>query len=505
MAIDLDTQLDTEAKICIIGVGGAGGNAVNNMITRGVKGVSFITANTDKQALDKTLAEHKILLGANTTRGLGAGARPEVGKQAAEESAEEIKEALTGYDLIFVTCGMGGGTGTGGSPVVAGIAKKTGALVVAIVSKCFTREGANKTALAEEGISKLSENVDAYIVVPNDKISQVCPRMRPSEAYHKANDILHNSTSGIVDIITNNGYINVDFADVRTALTGVGEVLIGTGVGRGENAAAEAVTQALNSPFFDNLSIRGSKFALMNIKHGLDYTTDDIDLAYTTLRAAAVESIDVKEGLAEVESDDFTVTILAAATKVDPIEEKKKQQAAATANKSNGNNSTSNNAPTVIISPKAPKTKYNTNLNNSINLFSIYENEQNIKSASELIGSSSRITNAAATVKQPNKPSIEILPEHGYGNRFGRPHGEDELKMYDQPANLRRKAKYTLIDNTSIVENAMSNSDSTLPQAEEKPKLQDIVDGITAASGGSTAMSNPFFRRLADTGIKKTD
>ena len=477
MAIDLDTQLNTGAKICIFGIGGAGGNAVNNMIARGVKGVTFVTANTDKQALDKTLAENKILLGIDTTKGLGAGANPEVGKAAAEESQEEIKDMLSGYDLIFITCGMGGGTGTGGAPIVANIAQKTGALVVGIVSKCFSREGVNKTAIADEGIAKLKENVDAYIVVPNDKILEVCGAMRPSEAYHKANDILYNATSGIVDIITNDGFINVDFADVKTTLTNAGEVIIGIGQSKGENAAQDAVKQALSSPFLDNLSIAGSKFVLMNIKYGAKYTTDDIDKAYQALREEAGDSIDIKNGEGEIEGeDDFIVTILASAKKVDENEKKKEVKA---------NDVKVNN---LKPSTTTKKQNYKNDFCSNFNLF----DTQPDTNYSTLLNQETKIKKENIEINSPTH--IEIIKEQGYGNRVGRPHGEEELKIYDLPAYLRngKESKYNDFDShlTSI-----ENSDS-IPQEEERSKLQKIINTTSA-----TLVTNPFIKKLSDSGV----
>lgn len=477
MAIELDTQLNTGAKICIFGIGGAGGNAVNNMIARGVKGVTFVTANTDQQALNKTLAENKILLGIDTTKGLGAGANPEVGKSAAEESQEEIKDILTGYDLIFVTCGMGGGTGTGGAPVVANIAQETGALVVGIVAKCFTREGANKTAIAEAGIAKLKENVDAYIVVPNDKILEECGAMRPSEAYHRANDILYNATSGIVDIITNDGFINVDFADVRTTLTDAGEVIIGIGHGKGENAAKDAVVQALSSPFFDNLSIAGSKFALMNIKYGAKYTTDDIDKAYQALREEAGDSIDIKNGEGEIEGeDDFIVTILASAKKVDENEKKKVTRNTDIKVNSQKNNTTNK------------KQNYKSDFCSNFNLF----DTQPDTNYSTLLNQETKIKKENIEINSP--ANIEIIKEQGYGNRVGRPHGEEELKIYDLPAYLRngKESKYNDVDSdlTSI-----ENSDS-IPQEEERAKLQRIINTTSTA-----LVNNPFIKKLSDSGV----
>jgi cell division protein FtsZ len=215
VTIDLDTNNQTSNRICVIGIGGAGGNAVNNMIKRGINGVDFITANTDKKALDKTSANEKILLGEELTKGGGAGAKPEVGKQSAEESAEQIKSAVEGYELAFVTCGMGGGTGTGGSPVIARLIKEANpqTVVVGIVCKCFNREGTNKKILAEEGIANLKANVDAIIVVPNDKILEVCSGCSPFEAYSKANDILYNAVRGIVDIIEIDSFMNVEISE----------------------------------------------------------------------------------------------------------------------------------------------------------------------------------------------------------------------------------------------------------------------------------------------------
>ncbi len=482
MSIDLATQSHLAAKICIIGVGGAGGNAIDNMINRNVHGVTFVTANTDKQALDKTSAENKILLGVNYTKGLGAGAKPEVGKKAAEESYDEIKQMLNGYDLIFVTCGMGGGTGTGGSPVIAKIAKETGALVVGIVSKCFTREGNNKKALAEEGIARLKEHVDAYIVVPNDKILEGCNNLRPIDAYHKANDILDNAISGIVDIIINDGFINVDFADVRTVLSGVGEVIIGIGSARGDNAPTEAVMQALNSPFFDGLSIKNSQFALINIKAGENYTIEQIQMAYDTLKKAAGHEIDIKNGEDYlVDSDEFAITIIAPASKY----EKKKLNTEANLDAAKNKN--------FRLDYKAAKNKQAHNESNEkLNLFN---NSSNESDSVDIFNPNSKITNVAAT-RNDNISSIEMIGGQVHGSRFGRPHGEDELKAYDQPAYIRKgkESKYNYSIDNNVPEVVPAD---TLPEDEEKQKLQKLVN-----TASEMAASNPFIKYLADSGVK---
>ncbi len=275
--IEIDTIQDG-AKIRVVGIGGGGGNAVNSMINRGIQGVEFISINTDLQALDKSIAPNKIQIGKNLTRGLGAGADPTVGKKAVEESREEIADMLTGSDMVFVTAGMGGGTGTGGAPMIANIAKSVGALVVGIVTKPFGWEGKRRLSQADEGINELKKNVDTLIVIPNHRLLAIIEKNALFvEAFEKANQVLYNATRGISEVITRSGFINVDFADVRTIMREMGDALMGTGFGKGESRSLEAAQSAISSPLLEGVSINGAQGVLVNITGGPNMTMNDVD------------------------------------------------------------------------------------------------------------------------------------------------------------------------------------------------------------------------------------
>jgi cell division protein FtsZ len=273
MMFEIEEQVGQNARMKVVGVGGGGGNAVNRMIEEYLAGVQFISVNTDAQALAGSRSDVKVQIGKKLTRGLGAGARPEIGRQAIEENRDEVLEHLQGADLVFVTCGMGGGTGTGAAPIIAQIAKDIGALTVGIVTKPFLFEGRKRMKQAEMGITELRRNVDTMIVVPNERLLAVVGKGIPfQDALKKADEVLLNATRGIASLITNTGIINVDFADVRTVMQNGGSALMGTGVGRGENRALEAAQQAISSPLLDNVSIQGASGVLINIIGGHDLT-----------------------------------------------------------------------------------------------------------------------------------------------------------------------------------------------------------------------------------------
>jgi cell division protein FtsZ len=270
-----DKPLTTIIKV--IGVGGAGTNAVNRMIATGMQGVEFIVANTDAQQLGDSLAQERIQLGAKLTRGLGAGANPEIGREAANEDRDKITKALKGADMIFITSGMGGGTGTGAAPVVAEIAKAEGALVVGVVTKPFKVEGKRRQTQAEEGIRNLKEHVDTLITIPNDLLLKIIDRKTPIEdAFKLADDILRQGVQGIADLIMVTGLVNVDFADVRTVMKETGDALMGVGIGTGENKAIEATHMAIKSPLLEETSIEGSKAVLINIAGGNDLSLHEV-------------------------------------------------------------------------------------------------------------------------------------------------------------------------------------------------------------------------------------
>lgn len=275
------------ANIKVIGVGGGGSNAVNRMIDSGLQGVDFLVANTETQALDNSKADIKIQLGEKLTKGLGAGANPQVGEEAAQESREEITKALSGSDMVFVTAGMGGGTGTGAAPIVAECAREMGALTVGVVTKPFTFEGKRRKNQADKGIEMLTSKVDTIIVIPNDKLLQVVDKKTPlNEAFRTADDVLRQGIKGISDLITVPGLINLDFADVKTIMTNQGEALMGIGIGEGENRAVDAAKMAINSPLLET-SIEGAKGILLNITGSDDLSLFEINEAAEIISEAA--------------------------------------------------------------------------------------------------------------------------------------------------------------------------------------------------------------------------
>ena len=276
---DAIPDISPMAKIKVVGVGGGGGNAVNRMIDSDLLNVEFITINTDAQALYYNSAPHKINIGKATTKGLGAGSNPEVGKRAAEESSEELRAALEGADMVFVTAGMGGGTGSGAAPIVAEIAKELGALTVAVVTKPFSFEGATRMKHAEQALQILKERVDTLIVIPNDKILSIIDKKTPLvDAFTIVDDVLRQGIQGISDLITVGGLINVDFADVKTIMQSAGSALMGIGFGSGENRAVEAARAAIDSPLLE-LSIEGARGVILNITGGNDLSMFEIDEA----------------------------------------------------------------------------------------------------------------------------------------------------------------------------------------------------------------------------------
>src|SRR5213593_183195 len=273
MIFELEETVSQNARMKVVGVGGGGGNALNRMVDEGLQGVEFISVNTDSQALLNNRADVKVQIGKKLTRGLGAGARPEIGRQAIEENRDEVLEAIQGADLVFVTCGMGGGTGTGAAPIIAQMARDIGALTVGIVTKPFLFEGQKRMKQAETGIMEMRHGVDTMIVVPNERLMAVVGKgFKFEDALMKADEVLLNATQGIADLITRTGLINVDFADVRTVMQNGGSALMGTGIGLGENRALEAAQQAISSPLLDNISIAGATGVLVNITGGADLT-----------------------------------------------------------------------------------------------------------------------------------------------------------------------------------------------------------------------------------------
>ncbi len=311
--LEFDLELEQLAQIKVIGVGGGGSNAVNRMIENGVKGVEFITVNTDAQALHLAKSEHKLQIGDKLTRGLGAGANPDVGQKAAEESREIIMNQLKGADMVFVTAGMGGGTGTGAAPVIAEIARECGALTVGVVTRPFTFEGRKRTGQAELGIEALKDKVDTLIVIPNDRLLEIVDKKTPMlEAFRAADNVLRQAVQGISDLIAVPGLINLDFADVKTIMTERGSALMGIGIANGENRAAEAARKAIMSPLLET-SIDGARGVIMNITGGSNLSLYEVNEAAEIVISASDPEVNMIFGaiIDENMQDDIKVTVIA--------------------------------------------------------------------------------------------------------------------------------------------------------------------------------------------------
>lgn len=315
-------EMDTVAKIKVIGIGGGGNNAVNRMIESGVKGVEFIVANTDLQVLNCSKAETKIQIGEALTGGRGAGAKPEIGREAALESKKEIEDNLKGADMVFVTCGMGGGTGTGAAPVIANIAQELGALTVGIVTKPFSFEGKKRMDAAEAGIEELKKNVDTLIVIPNDKLREIIDKSTPLlESFKEVDNVLRRGVQSISDLIAVAGLINLDFADVKTVMEKKGKALIGIGIGTGENRATIAAEQAISSPLLET-SIDGATDAIINVTGGNNLTLFEVEEATEVIRKSAKTDINTIFGavINENLNDELIVTVIATGFEKDPEE-----------------------------------------------------------------------------------------------------------------------------------------------------------------------------------------
>ncbi len=311
---ELLDSVPQNAVIKVIGVGGGGGNAVEHMVKTDLEGVDFLCVNTDAQALAKMSAKGLLQLGASTTKGLGAGANPEVGRLAAEEDREHIAELLKGADMVFITAGMGGGTGTGAAPIVAEVAKEMGILTVAVVTKPFPFEGRKRMKLADEGITELRENVDSLIIIPNEKLMKVLGRnCSLISAFNAANDVLRGAVQGIADLITRPGMINVDFADVRTVMSKMGMAMMGTGTARGEDRATVAAEAAINSPLLEDVDLKGASGILVNITAGLDLSLGEFtEVGHIVEEYAADDATIVVGTVIDPEmKDDIKVTVVA--------------------------------------------------------------------------------------------------------------------------------------------------------------------------------------------------
>ncbi|MBC6297609.1 cell division protein FtsZ [Listeria sp. FSL L7-1517] len=351
--LEFDTSSESLATIKVIGVGGGGNNAVNRMIEHGVQGVEFISVNTDAQALNLAKAEIKLQIGTKLTRGLGAGAVPEIGKKAAEESREQIEEALKGADMVFVTAGMGGGTGTGAAPVIAQIAKEMGALTVGVVTRPFGFEGPKRTKQALTGTEAMKEAVDTLIVIPNDRLLQIVDKNTPMlEAFREADNVLRQGVQGISDLIAVPGLINLDFADVKTIMTNRGSALMGIGIATGENRAAEAAKKAISSPLLET-SVDGAKGVLMNITGGSNLSLYEVQEAAEIVSSASDEDVNMIFGsvINDELKDELIVTVIATG-----FDETKQAQQQAQANR-RPNQSIQVNRPNYAVQEE-PQTDY---------------------------------------------------------------------------------------------------------------------------------------------------
>lgn len=337
--LEFETNLDSLATIKVVGVGGGGNNAVNRMIEHGLQGVEFIAVNTDAQALNLSKAEKKMQIGAKLTRGLGAGGNPENGKKAAEESREQIQEALAGADMVFVTAGMGGGTGTGAAPIIAQIARDLGALTVGVVTRPFSFEGMKRARQAAGGIAAMKEAVDTLIVIPNDRLLEIVDKKTPIiEAFREADNVLRQGVQGISDLIAVPGLINLDFADVKTIMSNKGSALMGIGVASGENRAVEAAKKAISSPLLET-SIDGAKGVLMNITGGSDLSLFEVQEAADIVASASDEEVNMIFGsvINDDLKDEIIVTVIATGFNEEAIQQKQKKTSFGT-NRNNGNN-----------------------------------------------------------------------------------------------------------------------------------------------------------------------
>lgn len=314
LTFDFDETVSPTAKMKVIGVGGAGGNAVNRMISAGLNGVEFISVNTDLQALNTCKAPIRLQIGKNLTKGLGAGANPDVGRRAIEEDKDTVFNALKDTDMVFVTAGMGGGTGTGAAPIVAEIAKDLGALTVAIVTRPFLFEGPKRMKRADEGLLELKDRVDTLIVIPNQRLLSIVSKdTRLNKAFQMADEVLYNATKGISDLISVPGLINLDFADVKTVMAEMGDALMGSAVASGEDRAIEAAQNAIRSPLLEDVSIEGALGLLVNVTGGDDLTLSEVDAAANIIQQAVGEEANVIFGavIDEQFKDQIRVTVIA--------------------------------------------------------------------------------------------------------------------------------------------------------------------------------------------------
>lgn len=375
-SFDIDGQ--DNAKIKVVGVGGGGGNAVNNMIDKGLSSVEYIALNTDAQALKNSMADITTQVGTNLTNGLGAGARPEIGREAVEENRHEIEEAIEGADMVFVTAGMGGGTGTGGAPVVSGIAKRKGILTVAIVTTPFNCEGPKRMKYALEGITELKKNSDTVIVIPNERLLDIADENTTlMEAFNKANEVLYNATRGISDLILMPGLINLDFADVRTTMLDGGAAIMGSATATGADRAEIAAREAINSPLLDGVSIRGARNVLVNISSGADLGMRETTTATSIIQQEAGEDAEIILGTVLDESFDEELRVTVIATGFDLAENRKEARVAPNSSSSDKKEKAEEEGKSALNMPKAKDFTGQTRYSSTNEPF--YKGEKNLK------------------------------------------------------------------------------------------------------------------------------
>ncbi len=429
------------AKIKVVGVGGGGCNAVNTMIRAGLTGVEFIAANTDKQVLESVLAPTKIAIGQELTRGLGAGANPDTGRKAALEDYAQISEMLSGSDMVFITAGMGGGTGTGAAPVFAKIAKEVGALTVGVVTKPFLFEGKKRMKQALEGINQLRESVDSLIIIPNNRLLNISgASLSMMQAFGKADEVLLNAVQGISDLINHTGYINSDFADVRTIMENKGLALMGIGFGQGDHRAVEAATSAISSPLLEDISINGATGIIINITGGSNLTLHEVNEATSIIQEAADEDAQIIFGTVIDESlnDKVKVTVIATGLGCDASAQitEMKNANPAVRNNNNANNMNLGNAQNSAqintagnVANAAPANNAQTNNNNNNNIQA--NNSQGIGAVSENFNPQS-VQNLSAAGNE----NSELARAREIAKRLGMVSSEGQ--DYDVPAFMRR-------------------------------------------------------------------
>jgi len=375
-SFDVDGQ--DNAKIKVVGVGGGGGNAVNNMIDKGLSSVEYIALNTDAQALKNSMADITTQVGTNLTNGLGAGARPEIGREAVEENRHEIEEAIEGADMVFVTAGMGGGTGTGGAPVVSGIAKRKGILTVAIVTTPFNCEGPKRMKYALEGITELKKNSDTVIVIPNERLLDIADENTTlMEAFNKANEVLYNATRGISDLILMPGLINLDFADVRTTMLDGGAAIMGSATATGADRAEIAAREAINSPLLDGVSIRGARNVLVNISSGADLGMRETTTATSIIQQEAGEDAEIILGTVLDESFDEELRVTVIATGFDLADNRQEARVAPNSGSTDKKNASEEKNTSSLSMPKAKDFTGQTRYSSTNEPF--YKGEKNLK------------------------------------------------------------------------------------------------------------------------------